>query len=88
MEDQIAKKRAARQAARAGRMQDMILDHLEAKLNDKEISATELKVAVDLLKANGWDWNETNVQKTLGDKLTKRVSFDDDLEDDRATYEA
>lgn len=84
----LEKERAqqAEQAARAARMQDKILGHLEDKLDEGTINATELKTAVDLLRANGWDWNSANLTKSLGEKLTKHVKFDDDLEDDRASF--
>lgn len=67
-------------AEQAGRMQAKILDHLEAKLDDGSINATELKTAVDLLRANGWDWQGALESSGLKAKLTKHVKYDDDID--------
>jgi predicted DNA-binding ribbon-helix-helix protein len=55
----------------AERLKLKVLEHLEKKLDDKEINATELASAIRLLSQNGWSLDPTRLPQRLKDKLTE-----------------
>lgn len=67
----------------AERLKLKVLQHLEEKLNDKSINATELASILRTLEHSGWSLDPTRIPSRLKDKLT--TSFDPDKidEDDK-----
>lgn len=63
----------------AKRLQDKLLATYEALLDSGEATAQDRKNLQDLLLRNGWTFDVQALPKSLKDKLTKHISFDDDL---------
>lgn len=66
----------------AKRLQLKWLLRMERLLDDGTVTSTDLATLARVLAANGWQLDESRLPKNLKDKLTKNVSFDDDLDDD------
>ena len=73
------KDRVQQHASIAQELQDLVLETFRMKLRDGALTSTDLKTLVDLLRANGWSFDPTLLPQELKDKITKRVSFDEDL---------
>lgn len=64
----------------AKRLQEKWLKRMEYLLDTGEITSTDMATLARVLLQNGWSLDPNDLPQTLRDKLTKRVSFDDDLE--------
>jgi hypothetical protein len=66
----------------AEELQTLILKDFVKILKDNTASATDRATIIRLLRENGWTLDPALLPKNLRDKLTSKVSFDDDLSDD------
>lgn len=63
------------------KLQDLILDDLIKAVEGGTATATDRATIIRLLQSNGWDLDPARIPQELRDKLTKKVKFDDDLEE-------
>lgn len=69
------------QIAIADRLQLMLLEYFEKKLNDDTLTDTGAATLARLLSANGWSIDPNTLPQGVRDKLTSTVDpndFDDD----------
>lgn len=72
--------RKQRQIDIAERLQQKWLERMEYLLDSGEITSTDMATLARVLLQNGWSLDPSDLPQSLRDKLTKRVSFDDDLD--------
>lgn len=67
----------------AAQLQTLILQDFVKQLQGNTASATDRATIVRLLRENGWTLDPALVPSSLKDKITSKVSFDDDLTEDQ-----